>query len=409
MTIDTVRHRYIDLMLSAVDLRPEQNLAIRTEPVHWSLSNQIAEAAYRRGARYVHVLADHPGLHKARVEHAAEETLDYVPTFVPDTYRRFVEEKWAVIALLGPEDPDIHEGLDPVRNAKVGKAQADALREFRDAMQANRFAWLVAAAPTPKWASKVLGGPADSSAVERLWRLMTPILRLDRDEPEKAWFEHAELLKVRARRLTDLAISRLHFRAEGTDLTVGLLPQSVWIGGGSEKPDGRPFVPNIPTEEVFTTPHRLVAEGSVRITRPVLVLGRMVEGARFEFSEGRVVDFGAERGVEALEQYFAIDENTRRLGEIALVDSSSPVFESNTVFYNILYDENATCHMALGSSYPSCVDGAGSLSSEEYIELGGNRANLHTDFMIGTGDITVTADTGTGERIELMRDGRFVD
>ncbi len=409
MTIETLRHKYIDLMLSAVDLRPGQNLAIRTEPVHWPLCNQIAEAAYRRGARYVHVLADHPGLHKVRVENAGEDALGYVPTFLPETYRCFVEEEWAVIALVGPEDPDIHEALDPVRNAQVGKAHAETMREFRDAMQTNRFAWVVAAAPTPKWAAKVIGGPADSSAVDRLWRLMTPILRLDEDEPDKAWFEHAELLKARARRLTDLAISRLHFQSDGTDLSVGLLPQSVWIGGGSEKPDGRSFVPNIPTEEVFTTPHRLAVEGKARVTRPVLVLGRMVNGAWFEFSEGRVVDFGAERGVEALQQYFAIDENARRLGEIALVDSTSPVFESNTVFYNILYDENAACHMALGSSYPSCVDGAESLTSEEYIELGGNRANLHTDFMIGGGDISVTAYTGAGERIELIRDGRFVD
>lgn len=408
MNIQNVKSRYLTLLLSAVDLQPGQNLLIRAEPIHWDFCNRLAEAAYKAGANYVHVIADHGELSKARINHAPEESLDYVPEFVRRQYSECADGNWAVLALNGPEDPDLMKSVDSGRSGRVGKANAEALREFRDKMQRDRFAWCVAALPTPKWAAKVFNTEPSQEAVERLWQVMEPILRLDRESPTDEWHEHARMLKARARRFSDMNINLLHFQTENTDLRVGLLPGSIWIGGGGEKPDGRTFLPNVPTEEVFTTPHRLHAEGKVQVTRPVLALGKIVEGAWFEFEGGRVKRFGADKGRDVLEQYFAIDENADRLGEIALVDSSSPVFESGTVFYNILYDENAACHMALGSSYPGCMAGSDSLTDEQYVQAGGNRSNLHTDFMIGTPDISVTAETADGSRIALMRDGRFV-
>lgn len=404
MSIDEIHERYIELLLTSVDLQAGGKLLIRAEPIHWEFINRVAEAAYRRGARYVHVMANHAALGKARIGNAPEDSLDWLPDFVPQQYREFADGSWSVLALNGPEDPDLFRDVNAVRSGRVSKAQAKAMHEFRDSMQRDRFAWCVAALPTPMWAKKVTG----EEDVEALWKIMTPILRLDRDDPPAEWFSHGEKLKARARKLGDRAIESLRFRAGETDLSVGLLPESVWVGGGAEKPDGRAFLPNVPTEEVFTTPHRMKTEGFARASRPVLVLGKLVEGAWFEFSDGAVVNFGAEAGSDILEQYFAIDEHARRLGEIALVDSDSPVFQSKTVFYNILYDENAACHMALGSSYPSCVAGSESWSEESYVAKGGNRSDLHTDFMIGTDTIDVTAKTSDGAEFAVMRDGRFV-
>ncbi|MFP4642942.1 MAG: aminopeptidase [Spirochaetales bacterium] len=408
MNIERVKEQYIDLLLEALDLQAGQNLLIRAEPVHWDLCNRIAAAAYRLGANYVHVMSMHEGLRKARIDFAPDESLDYVPEFVPAQYREFADGSWAVLALAGPQDPDLLSEADPARSGRIGKANARAMQEFRERMQRDRFAWCVAGVPTPKWAAKVTGLPAGARAEERLWEIMVPILRLDRENPAEQWRSHAETLKARARTLTDMGLSSLHFRSGETDLRVGLLPESVWIGGGGEKPDGRPFLPNVPTEEVFTTPHRERTNGHAVVTRPVQVLGKIVEGAWFSFENGVVSDYGAKKGADILEQYFGIDEHANRLGEIALVDSTSPVFTSETVFYNILYDENAACHMALGSSYPGCVAGSEDLDNDAYVERGGNRSNLHTDFMIGTPDISVSAETASGDTVEIMREGRFV-
>ena len=407
MNIERTEDQYIDLLLASVDLQAGHNLLIRAEPIHWDLCNRIAVAAYQRGANYVHVISMHEKLKRARIDHAPEESLDFVPEFVPAQYREFADGSWAVLVLVGPEDPDLMADADPVRSGRIGKAQAQAMQEFRDRLQRDRFGWCIGAVPTPKWAAKVTGLPAGDEAVARLWEIMTPILRLDHENPAAEWKSHARTLKARARKLTEMGLSSLHLRSGDTDLRVGLLPESTWIGGGGQKPDGRPFLPNVPTEEVFTTPHRERTNGHAVVTRPVQVLGKIVEGAWFTFENGVVTDYGADRGAEILTQYFEIDKNANRLGEIALVDSTSPVFTSETVFYNILFDENAACHMALGSSYPGCVAGSENLDNEAYVAHGGNRSNLHTDFMIGTPDISVSGETASGETVEIMRDGRF--
>ncbi len=408
MDHETRTERYIDLLLTALDLEPGNKLAIRSEPAHRDFVLAVVQRAYQAGAAYVHVMANDPRIHKARVEYATSDSLSYVPGFLRDEYLSFTDGSWCLLSLVGPEYPDLLEKIDSGRNAIVGKAQAETLKPFREALQSDRFAWCVAAIPTEGWAGKIFGSGSGPDAVEQLWNIMVPILRLDSADPGSAWKEHAELLQARARLLTDRSIRELHFRSASTDLKVSLLEQSVWVGGGARKPSGRPFLPNVPTEEVFTTPRKNGTRGRAVITRPVMVLGRIVSGAWFEFVDGRVDAFGAEQGTDTLEKYFEIDPNARYLGEIALVDASSPVFESGTIFYNILYDENAACHMALGSSYPTCVRGGVDLSTDEYEKLGANRSTLHTDFMIGSTDLSVDARTYEDGSFQVMRDGRFV-
>lgn len=417
---------YAELLVSMVGLEKGQNLEIRGEPVHWDLMNEIAAAAYRGGARFVRAQAAHPGLLKARVEYSEAEYLDYVPSHVAAMDNIIIDEKWALIAVRGPEDPDFFADVDTERNARMGRAFQQAGMRLRRALQAEKFQWLVAAAPTDKWAQKVLGDGASGAdefsvgagaagvpsetaetARDRLWDIAKPILRLDQDAPVAAWKEQSRRLKQRARRLEELHPQWLHFEGPGTDLWVAIPDRAVWLGGPATTPEGIEFLPNLPTEEVFTAPDCRRTTGRVAVTRPVTVMNKVVDGAWFVFEEGKVVEFGAEKNAEVLERYLEMDEGAAYAGEIALVDSTSPVFASGKVFYNILFDENASCHLALGGAYPGCIKGGSDLSDADLSGHGLNVSFVHTDFMIGSDEVDVTATAADGREAAVLRDGRF--
>jgi aminopeptidase len=412
---------YAELIVSMVNIDSGRNLEIRGEPVHWDLMTEIAGAAYRRGARYVRGQSVHPGLHRARIENSAEEYLDYVPRQVTANDDIIMEEGWALVAIKSPEDPDFFADVDVERNARLGKAIQQATMPLRRALQADRFPWLVVANPTDGWARKVLGDagaagysaatgalPADSDAREALWQIMRPVLRLDRDDPVAAWREHSRRLKRRAAVLDELSVEWLHFQGPGTDLWVGVPEKAIWVGGPARTPGGLEFLPNMPTEEVFTTPDYRRTTGRVAVTRPVTVMNKVVDGAWFEFADGKVVGYGADTNEEVIGRYLEMDEGAAYAGEIALVDSGSPIFQSGRVFYNILFDENATCHIALGGAYPGCIEGGEELSDEELPSIGANVSFVHTDFMIGSEEIRVTARGYDGRETAVIRDGRFV-
>jgi aminopeptidase len=413
---------YAELIVAMVNVEPGGKLEIRAEPVHWELINEIAAAAYRRGARFVRAQAVHPGLHRARIEHSAEEYLDYVPSQVTADNDIIMEEGWSLVAIKSPEDPDYFADVDVERNARIGKAMQQAGMPLRRALQADRFPWLVVAAPTEGWARKVLGGGATAdggamadggatlgpgAALEELWQTMRPVLRLDRDDPVAAWREQSERLKRRGAVLDDLRVEWLHFEGPGTDLWVGIPERAIWVGGPATTPAGREFLPNMPTEEVFTTPDYRRTSGRVAVTRPVTVMEKVVDGAWFEFAEGKVVRYGARTNEDVLGRFLEMDAGAAYAGEIALVDSASPIFESGRVFYNILFDENAACHIALGGAYPGCIEGGDELSDEELPSIGANVSFVHTDFMIGSEQIQVTARTYDGRKVPIIRDGRF--
>lgn len=409
----TFLEKYANVILTSLNLQEEQNLLIRTEPVHWKFASIIAAEAYKRGARYVRVDSNEKEnllLYKARIEHSNEKYLDYVPAFRTETHRLMVEENWALIALAGTEDPDILSALNPDRNTKTGKAIAEAKKPFMEAVQNNRIQWIVVFAPTEKLAGKILNRPPSSEAIEKLWKVLTPILHLDEEDPSGAWVNSGKILKRRASVLNDLKLKEVCFKGPGTDLKMGLSQKAIWEGGSSVSANGIEFSPNIPTEEVFTAPDFRETEGRVIITRPVLVpaIGKIIEGAWLEFSKGKLTDYGADKGKDTLDQYLAIDPAAAYLGEIALVDSNSPIFKSGKTFYNILFDENASCHIALGSAYPVCYEGGSRMGKEELMANGINVSNLHTDFMIGSPDVDVTGKTWDGRNIDIIIEGRFV-
>jgi aminopeptidase len=400
--------RYATLVINVLNLQPGQNLLIRTETAHADLAAAIGRAAYERGARYVEADVSIPGLYKSRIEASKAEYLDYLPSYTATVNERIVDEAWALVSIKNPGDPDFLADLDTERNARVSRAVADSREVLRRSLQADRQQWIVIAHPTEAWAAKVLNAKASEEARAELWRRMKPILRLDTQDPAAAWWHHSETIRQRSSALQALNLRKLRFRTEGTDLTVGVPEGAIWAGGAAERPDGVQFLPNLPTEEVFTTPHLAETEGTVRVTRPALVLQNVVEDAWFRFEKGRVVDFGARVGQEVLSRYLDIDEGARRLGEIALVDGTSPIYLSETVFFNTLFDENAACHFALGSSYSACMAGGADMSKEQLRAAGGNTSLVHTDFMLGAPDIHVTGITESGKEVEIISNGTFV-
>jgi aminopeptidase len=405
--------KYADLLVSRVGLQAGQNLLIRTEPVHYELAGIIAEAAYKHGAQYVEISSnDIEKMHgyRARIENSKEEYLSYLPNYKIETWKEMVKDKWALIALKGEEDPDFLAGLDQARNSVVIKTFADAGKPFRKATMNDEIQWLVAFAPSEKMAGKIMDMPAGKDAQEKLWEVLKPILLLDKDDPASEWRKKGQELKKRSATLTDKKLKEVHFKGPGTDLTIGLAEQAQWMGGPSATPDGVEFSPNIPTEEVFTTPDYRIAEGRVQITRPVLVpvIGKMIYGAWLVFQNGEVVEWGADEGKDVLDTYFELDPQAKFLGELALVDSNSPIYQADRTFYNILFDENASCHIALGAGYPGGFKGADVMSDEELMKNGVNVAKVHTDFMIGSPEVDVTGTTYSGEKVEIIKDGVFV-
>ncbi|MBF0316047.1 MAG: aminopeptidase [Oligoflexia bacterium] len=409
--------KYADLILkNGVHLLPGQNLVIRGEPIHWPFINLLAKRAYQIGANQIRFDVFHPTAHVYRTLYQRKEYLPELPTYTQSTVDAYINEHWARINLEGSEDPEFFKDANQENNAVIQKAASTAMRPVLNASMKGDCTWTIAPVPTPKWAAKVLkreiasDSSSESDLVHDYWKVLIPILRLDHEDPCKAWKEHSNKLKSRLGILNQMQITHLHYETADrkTDLTIVLADDGQWCGGDFSAHDGRPFLPNIPTEEVFSCPHRLKTRGRVQVTRPVKIFGEEIVGASFTFEEGRVVAFDAEKGRGLLEKYFAMDENARCLGEVALVDGTSPIYKANLIFDSILLDENASCHIALGNGIMSAIRDGARLTPEELKSKGWNSSILHTDFMIGSNDLKITAHTRSQGSIVIMRDGLFV-
>jgi len=403
--------KYAKLLLEVgVNLQEKQKLVIIGEPYHWKFINILAEEAYKMGAAYVLVEADDLGLLKARVEHGAEETLGDLVAWTDKRNRTFIDEGWARIRLFGPTDPDLMGTLDNRRLSVIQKVNSVFSKPVSDACSTGEMTWCVAALPTPGWAAKVFDCEATADAQQKLWLEMVNILSLDEEDPSAFWIAKGEALQQRCKKLTELNLAKVRFNGPGTDLTVKCIAGAKWIGGGmptlADREKG--FMPNLPTEECFTTPNKRGTEGRMQLVRPVTVLGRSVEKAWFEFEDGKVISYGAKANKSALDDYFSMCPNACYLGELALVDSTSPIYQSGKVFHCILYDENASCHVALGNGYPMPIAGANEMTNDEKSAVGINVSIVHTDFMIGGPEVDVTGYNGHGEEIPIIRHGEFV-
>lgn len=398
-----------------LDFQKDQCLQISTGLGTYDYARHIASQAYEMGAAYVRIVVSDNELTKSRAQYSSQDNLQYVPKDSVATARMQMEENWARIRIDSTEELNVLQDADPTALSTMTKAQRSLLSFQQEALMRHKHPWLVLAAPGPEWARSVYGlsdsaGEAElASALEKLEAAYISILRLDHDDPVAFWKEHGATLGNRGKFLNGKKLDRVHFSGPGTELTVALAPTHQWLGGPSQMPDGRWFEPNLPTEEVFTTPDYRRTQGKVRVLKPVKVLETMVEGAWFEFSDGKVVNFGADKGAAILEKFFSIDDGARCLGEVALVDVDSPINRSGLVFGSILFDENASCHIALGKGYPSCLTNADELDGNEALKSAGcNVSLLHTDFMISDDNTDVTGYTADGTEIAIMKQGKFV-
>jgi len=399
VTPDERLRRYAELAVRVgANVQPDQDVVVTCLVEHAEIARAIIREAYRAGAKHVIVLYGDLHLRRAAVELGPEGELGWSPPYLLDWARRWKDERPALIALTGNPDPDLLADLDP---ALVGRAEP---RELRSVMlehtAARRLNWTIVSAPNEGWARQVFGEPD----VEQLWDAVATATRLTEEDPVAAWQEHAAKLQARADALNAARFDAIRFRGPGTDLTVGLIPVGRWMCATFETETGIAHLPNIPTEEVFTSPDWRRAEGVVRSTAPLIAGGTRVDGLEVRLEAGKIVDVSASTGAEIIRQQLATDEQAPYLGEIALVDGSSAVRATGLVFHDTLFDENAACHIAFGSGLPETVEGASDLPRERQLELGVNVAGVHTDFMIGGPEVEVDGLDASGAATAILRE-----
>lgn len=389
--------RYADLIVGlGANVQPGQIVEIRAEPEQRELVRAIAASAYRRGARFVDVTWHDPHVRRARLLHS-QHPVDFVPPWHGRRVLQLGELRAARIALSPFNPPELFGDLDPSR---VALEPFDFLPEYQTLVRDRTTSWTGVAGPTDSWARRVHPGLEPDEALARLWEQVLYVCRLDEDDPLAAWEERFAQLARASAALNGRRFDAIHFEGPGTDLTIGLLPGSHWLGGPTETVDGQPHVPNIPTEEIFTGPDPQRAEGVVTATKPLLLkTGTLVEGLVLRFEGGRVVEIGAEAGAEPIREFVSRYEHADRIGEVALVDREGRIGPLGTVFFNTLLDENAASHLALGAAYLDSV-------AEEDRERA-NRSPVHADFMIGSDEVEVTGITREGERVPVLRGGAW--
>jgi len=389
--------RYAELIVRfAANVQPGQIVAISTEPGKLDLTRAVAERAYQAGAKFVDVLQFDLHVKRSRLLHAADDTLDYVPPWYGERVLALGEHRAARVALTGPSMPGLLSDLDP---ARAGRDQLPFLRESAQVVNARTTNWTAVPCPTQPWAVLVHPDLEPAEALARLWHDVLHICRLDEDHPVAAWTARQDTLAGVAERLTAHRFDALHFEGPGTDLRVGLLPSSRWISARFETVDGIVHMPNLPSEEIFTTPDPRRVDGCVRSTKPLVAGGTIIRGLRARFEGGRAVSIEADEGGELLAQYARRDEGACRLGEVALVDGEGRIGPLQTVYYDTLVDENAASHVALGSAYEFTV------GTEDVARI--NRSQIHIDFMIGSPEVDVTGVTASGERVAVLHGGAW--
>ena len=406
MTPDERLERFAELSVRVgANVQPGQEVVLIYQVEHTQIARAMARAALGAGARRVLPVVADLHFRRAAIELGPEEELGISPGYILDWMRSWRETRPAIIQLTGDAEPDLFAGLDPELVANADPNDARAL--FIPLVMERLVNWLIVSAPNEGWANAVFGEPD----TERLWDAIVTMMRLDEEDPVAAWQAHAATLKARAAGLDAGGFDAIRFRGPGTDLVVGLLEASRWLCATFETRSGIEHLPNLPTEEVFTTPDWRRTEGTVQSTYPLIVpgIGARVEGLQIRFDGGRIVDVQADGdGAEVIRTQLTKDDQAPFLGEIALVDGSSRVRQTGLVFHNTLFDENATCHIAYGSGLPMAVEGADDVAPDELLERGVNVSSVHTDFMIGGPEVEVDGLANDGSATPIIRDDRWL-
>ena len=392
-----------------VNPQPSQTLIIRSPIEGAEFARLCAKVAYDAGARDVVIFYEDEQFSRLRMERADVEALEDVKPWTVRRYLDYAESEGGCCLLsISSKNPELYKGLDPEKVDRANKAAQAAAKPWRPYVDKSLVQWTIAAIPSPAWAGAVF--PGDPDGVEKLWEAIFQVCRVkDGEDVVENWKVHTARLERYRNRLNELDLDHIRLvSANGTDLTIGLADGAIWEGASEFTPDGVEFIANIPTEEVFTAPHRERVNGVVKGTRPYVFNGDLIDGFSVTFRDGRAVDCSAEKNEHLLRQLLESDENACRIGEIALVPASSPIYQSGLLFYNTLFDENAACHIAFGRGYPSTVKGGISLSDEELVARGVNVSLIHEDVMVGAPDMTITGVTRKGETVAIFEQGEWV-
>ncbi|CUH95960.1 Aminopeptidase 2 [Propionispora sp. 2/2-37] len=405
---DRLLEKYTRLIIkTGVNLEKNQVLVINSPIESASFTRLLAETAYKEGARDVVINWRDELFSKIRYTHAPEDIFSEFPEWQKEFYLSYVRQGAAFVS-ISASDPELLKDVDPGRVAKAQKASSTALQEYRERLMSNKNTWCVVSIPTKSWAKKVFPALSEAEAVEQLWKLILKVVRVDTDDPVAAWDRHKQDLQQRLDFLNTHKFKTLHYRnALGTDLTIELPDNHLWLGGSEHTPAGREFVANMPTEEVFTLPKKTGINGKVVSSKPLNYNGNLIEDFSLTLKDGKIVDFQAAKGQEILKHLIKTDEGSCYLGEVALVPFDSPISNSKILFFNTLFDENASCHLAIGKAYPVCIQGGENLAKEELAGLGVNDSLVHEDFMIGTDDLEITGMTADGKKVPVFTKGNF--
>lgn len=391
---------------TGVNLQPGQELVLTAPVSALPLVRAVSRAAYRAGASLVTPLIADPEVALARYRHAPDNSFEVAPDWLYSGMAEAFGRGAARMAIVG-EDPMLLAEADPSKVSRAGKANSRAYKPAMEKITNFDINWSICAWPGEAWAARMFPDLPLDQAQAKLAEAIFAASRVSGADPVAAWADHNATLRTRTDWLNGQRFAALHFRSPGTDLTVGLADDHEWHGGASTAQNGVTCNPNIPTEEVFTTPHAQRVEGTVRSTKPLSHQGSLIDGIEVRFEAGRIVEAKATKGEDVLRELLATDDGAARLGEVALVPHSSPISQSGLLFYNTLFDENAACHIALGQCYSKCfLDGA-DLSPDQIAQQGGNSSMIHVDWMIGGADTDIDGLTADGTRVPVFRQGEW--
>ncbi|MFD2044355.1 aminopeptidase [Ornithinibacillus salinisoli] len=407
MVSQQTQEKYAELALrTGVNLQKGQALMINAPLEGAEFTKMVVRKAYEIGAKDVHINWVDDELTLLKYENAPDEVIADYPEWKVKLHDTFAEDGAAVLNIRST-NPDLLKDIDPTRVAKANKAAAQAMKNFRKYTMNDKITWSIISIPTGEWSQKIFPDKTREDAIESLWEAIVKIVRVDQEDPIAAWDAHNETLKTAREILNDKNYKKLVFKAPGTELEMELPEGHIWKGGSAVSEKGITFNPNMPTEEVFSMPHKYGVNGTVSSTKPLNYGGSLIDNFTLTFKDGKVVDFKAEQGEDTLKHLLETDEGARRLGEIALVPHESPVSQSGLIFYNTLFDENASVHIALGKAYPTNIKDGSGMSEEELDKHGVNDSLTHVDFMIGSEKLDIDGVKADGTSEAVFRSGTW--
>lgn len=399
--------KYAELIVkTGVNVQRMQDVFVSSSIEAAPLARLVASKAYEAGARDVHIDWSDDTLTYLKFKKAADDIFTQFPRWEVMKRDTYVDKRAAFIAIVS-SSPDLLKDVDPLRISNNQKATGQALEYFRRCLQANKFSWTVVAASSYSWATKVFPNMSVEEAFEKLWEAIFHATRLNSDNPVFAWEKHNENLYKKSEVLNSKRFHMLHYTAPGTDLTIALPEKHLWVGAGSINEKNVPFIANMPTEEVFTVPYKFGVNGYVSNTKPLSYAGNLIDNFRLTFKNGRIIKVEAEKGQKILQHLVDTDEGSHFLGEVALVPHESPISQSNVLFYNTLFDENASNHLAIGSGYAFNIEDGTKMSQEELAASGVNTSITHVDFMIGSAEMDIDGIHKEGTIEPIFRKGSW--